>query len=519
MTPISIKQRLLADENVKVVERKVASEPSITRLGLAKYICAKLSFKDPKGDLQVSSCLKALRDLATKGVLPLPPPRISTQKEWNPRRLESGVDEPVGVPDRVDKIDNLELVAVPSSDDNLMRIFNELILSEHPQGHKRLVGRQMRYLIRSEHGWLGAIAFSSSALCLEARDKWIGWNNEQRTLHQNDVINMSRFLIIKKVKCKNLASRALGMVARQIPDDFEATYGYRPLLIESFVDTEHFTGTCYQAANFQMIGKTKGRGRNDTKNKYEESIKDIYVYPLDKDFRKKIGVSEDHVTGIRPLAIDHGLDGDNWAEQEFGNAELGDSRLTRRLIKIAEQKSQLQGLPYSQAAHGNSYDKKGYYNFIAKEKESLNFEQILASHQSCVVRRMASLDTVLAIQDTTDLNYTTSRECKDLGSIGTNQTKAEAKGLSLHSCFALTTEGLPLGVLNAACRAPEISKTKIKKAERRLLSIREKTSNKWLESYLDCVAVAKTIPDTKVISIMDREADIFELYEHVLEKG
>ncbi len=77
------------------------------------------------------------------------------------------------------------------------------------------------------------------------------------------------------------------MAIREFPRDFEIRYGYRPLLLETFVDTNHFKGTCYRAANWQWIGCTKGRGRQDRFNKKAESIKDIYVYPLEKDFRIK----------------------------------------------------------------------------------------------------------------------------------------------------------------------------------------------------------------------------------------
>ena len=241
------------------------------------------------------------------------------------------------------------------------------------------------------------------------------------------------------------------------------------------------------------------------------------MYPLVNDFRLKMGIMVEPETGVRPLPITHGLDGDAWAEQEFGGAELGDYRLTRRLVKIVGQKGQLQGLPYSQAAQGDRYDIKGYYYFIDSKKDSVNFEQILGPHRGCVIRRMASLKTVLVVQDTTDLNYTMSRECKGLGSIGTNQTKAEAKGLSLHSCLAFTEEGLPLGVLNAACCAPKPREIELKKSEKRHIPMEEKKTYKWLESYLDCVAVARTIPDTRIISTMDRDADIFELYEHVIK--
>ena len=141
-----------------------------------------------------------------------------------------------------------------------MRIWNEMMIREHPRGHGPLVGRQVRYLIGSEYGWLGAMDFAAPALQLADRDHWIGWTVDQRRDSLHMVVNMSRFLIRPSVHCANLASRLLPMAARQLPEDFERRYCYRPILMESFVDNAHFPGTCYQAANWIRIGRTQGRG-------------------------------------------------------------------------------------------------------------------------------------------------------------------------------------------------------------------------------------------------------------------
>ena len=153
-----------------------------------------------------------------------------------------------------------------------MRIWNEVMIRGHPRGAGPLVGRQIYYLVKSEHGWLGGVGFSSSALHLEARGRWIGWNWDMRRANLHHVVNMSRFLIRPGVSCNNLASRVLGMAVREFSGDFEARYGHRPVLLESFVDTSHYTGTCYRAANWQYIGRTKGRGRQDVFRKRDAGI-------------------------------------------------------------------------------------------------------------------------------------------------------------------------------------------------------------------------------------------------------
>jgi hypothetical protein len=80
------------------------------------------------------------------------------------------------------------------------------------------------------------------------------------------VINMTRFLIRPDVRCPNLASHVLGLCARRIAGDFARRYGLRPWLLESFVDTSAYAGTCYQAANWHKVGQTKGRGRNGARD-------------------------------------------------------------------------------------------------------------------------------------------------------------------------------------------------------------------------------------------------------------
>jgi hypothetical protein len=173
---------------------------------------------------------------------------------------------------------------------------------------------------------------------------------------------MSRFLIRSGVSCSNLASKLLGMAIRELPGDFEMRYGYRPLLMESFVDTDRFEGTCYRAANWQWIGRTKGRGRQDRSRRNPETVKAIYVYPLWEDFRSRLGVDEE--SGLDKLDIDSGVDGENWAANEFGDAPIGDKRLSCRLVKSAAEQGEQPGRTYSAVVGGDWPKVKGYYRMI-----------------------------------------------------------------------------------------------------------------------------------------------------------
>jgi hypothetical protein len=205
------------------------------------------------------------------------------------------------------------------------------------------------------------------------------------------------------------------------------------------------------------------------------------------------------------------LDAAGWAQQEFGDCELGDVRLTQRLIKIIRDKASQPGGSYSQAVGGDRYEVKSFYRFINNEdkKGEITAQTMLQTHRDQTIRRMKTESTVLAIQDTMEMNFSNLRKCKGLGEIGSNQTQTKSKGLSLHSCLAIGGEtGLPLGVLHLNGYAPESAKDKDPKRP-----IEEKESMRWLEAYDDAAAIAALIPETRVVCVTDREGDMFELFD------
>jgi len=504
-TALSIQQILAQPENTRLVTQLLESEEVINRSDLARELCEQLDLRDPKGDLRMGTMRKALRVLEAKGLWKLPAAESVGTGPWSPKRLAQPVAAPRALPAKVEEVQGLGLVAVTTEEEQ--RIWNELILSEHPLHNCRLVGRQLRYLVQSDYGWVGAVGFGSCALSLQPRDEWIAWNTTQRIAHLPRVINMARFLIRPKVNCANLASKVLSLCVRQVPDDFERRYGVRPWLMESFVDRSAYDGCSYKAANWRLVGQTKGMGRNGT-GKVCKSIKDIYLYPLVDNLDQRIGVQRQPLIA---LDADSGMDAAGWAQQEFGDCELGDRRLTRRLIKIISDKAAQPGGSYSQAAGGDRYGLKGYYRFLNNEDEGeeLTPQTLLQTHRQQTIRRMKTESTVLIVQDTTQLNYSTRPKCEGLGEIGSNQTKTKSKGLDLHSCLAIGGEtGLPLGVLHLNGYAPESAKGKDPQRP-----IQEKESFRWLQAYDDAAAIAALIPETRVVSVTDREGDMFPLFD------
>lgn len=519
-----IKRALSAPERIAFVRELLQRGAVRHRTALAVRVCERFRFHDPRGQAQLSGCLKALRELERAGHFRLPPPQVRPGLR-QVRRLGTPVPAPEGVPGQVDQVQGLQLVLVTSP--ALLAIWNELIQAEHPQGAGPLVGRQLRYLIGSAHGWLGAVGFAAAALQLAARDAWIGWDAPMRRAHLDGIVGMSRFLIRPAVRCRNLASKALHLAVAALRRDFARHYGHAPWLVESFVDRAAHAGTCYQAANWIRIGQTQGRGRQDRFNRGASSIKDIYVYPLQRDFRAQLGLAPEAGGGPLPLAA--GLDGQQWAQHEFGGAPLGDARLSRRLVKVAQAKAQAPDLAYTGVAQGDWAAIRAYYRLIDQPADAdavdelgqangadaaagVTMANILRPHRSRTLRRMMAQDTVLCVTDGTELDYNNLRQCEGLGVIGTNQTGARSRGLHLHTTMAVAPNGLPLGVVEADCDAPAGRADKHAPRE-------QKKTFKWIKHHRALVQVAGQMPNTRLIQVCDREADFFELFDEQRQSG
>ncbi len=512
-----ILQTLRAPASQELLETIIA-EWSDNRTRLGQEVCTAFGFQDARGRDQVTGCVKALRQLEGEGKISLPA-RQSGVARSTPVCLAEPVPAPVDVPDTVQGVKGLSLVRVDAPDQR--QIWNTLIDQEHPLGTTTFVGRQVRYLIDSDHGWLGAIGFSAAALTLKARDEWIGWDADTRTAHLQQIVGLSRFLIRPMVHCQHLASHVLGMVLRRVGGDFEARYGYRPWLVESFVEADE-AGTCFQAANFVCVGQTAGRGRNDRNHDSAVGVKSIYMYSLTRDWWSQLGRANVPLDPNRPLDPGEGLDSEGWAENELGGAPLGDKRLSTRLVKSAALLAGAPGVPPRGQTGSDPAEVKGYYRLMEQADESgVTPENILVPHRERAVRRMRGYDTVLLIQDGSDFNFATRPGCEGLGIIGKNQTGTMTQGLHLHATLAVSDSGLPLGVMSAKFESPPmpVSKTAPEDPESPAREKKPKT-HRWLTGLEDASGIAKAVGrKTRILSVMDREADCFCVFDKQRQLG
>jgi len=189
--------------------------------------------------------------------------------------------------------------------------------------------------------------------------------------------------------------------------------------------------------------------------------------------------------------------------------ELGDKRLRDRLMKIVGDRARRPDMSYLGACNGDRAAIKGFYGFVDSTRDGVSPEAILAGHRERTIGRMMNHEFVLVAQDTTDLNYSSRPQTAGLGMLGTNQTGAKSLGLQLHTSLAMTEDGIPLGVLKSVAYAPQ---PKAENPTNATVPIEEKGTFKWVAGYRDCVEICKRISKTRILSIMDREADFCELF-------
>lgn len=481
----------------------ISQQPGISRTQLSRQVCEFLDWRSPNGSLKEMSCRMALLKLDEMGYIVLPPSKGRPPSGNGAHEIGEAIDEPQALACELEELGEITLVAIKGWDRKRSRIWNVLMGRYHYLGPGPLCGTQMRYLIYSErYGCVGALAFSAAAWRVQARDRWIGWDEHARQQNLQKVVSNSRFLILPQVKVPNLASHVLSLASKRLAADWQQRYAIEPLVLETFVEQGRFKGTCYRAANWTYVGATKGRGRQDRNNERGTAVKDIYVYPLCAKARERLcnGLPKPpNVFGAACTPAD-------WAEEEFGAAALCDERRKKRLLILARDffARPQQSIPAT--CEGNRAKTKAAYRFFDHKEHTM--EALLASHYEMTTTRMREEKVVLAVQDTMMLTYN-HPATEGLGPIGSK--KDGGIGLVVHDTLCFNTEGTPLGLLDVQCWARDVGEFG-KKHQRHTRPIEQKESSKWLKSFQAAVEAQKHCPDTLLVSVGDREADVYELF-------
>ena len=259
------------------IQQTVAFFPNLSRTELARTICEHLKWRTPSGSSSYQACLQVLRQLEELDIVRLPP--LQENQRRGARKPLKWSEDSAEQPQLAAKLKELSPIRLEMVNaGNERRLWNEFVDRYHYLGYKHPIGANLRYFIVDAQGRsLGCMGFSFAVKQLPCRDEWIGWQDQKHKKHLNLVVNQHRFLILPWVKVKNLASKALSLAVRQLADDWRRRYGYRPVLVETFVDPSRFQASCYRAANWQYLGTTEKRRRKTQKS--------VYVYALEAEFK------------------------------------------------------------------------------------------------------------------------------------------------------------------------------------------------------------------------------------------
>jgi hypothetical protein len=280
-----IQGRLLSSDDIDIVREIIVSNPSWRRTRISQELCSRWGWFNHLGQPKDMACRSMLLKLEAKGYITLPARSSFPLNGLQHRSIPDINPDTTSIAASLRDLLPLSIEIVKGKDS--LALFCHLLSRYHYLGYSVTVGESMKYLIKDKFGRpLSCILFGSSAWKVACRDSYLGWKKECRERSLYLVTSNMRFLVLPWVTVAHLASHILGRIARRIRKDWVERYGHTVVLLETFVDTSRFRGTCYRAANWRYAGQTKGRSRNDRYNDLRVPVKDVYLYPLTPHFRE-----------------------------------------------------------------------------------------------------------------------------------------------------------------------------------------------------------------------------------------
>ena len=286
MASFVLQGRLLHDDDLARLCSLIAAHPAWSRRRLSVELAQAWHWHTPTGQLKDMAARTLLLKLEQRGLITLPPRRRTASRRL-PLVPELPLEPPASlITGTLRALTPLTLDLVAGT----QPAFSRTLATHHYLGYGGPVGEHLAYVVRDRQGRdVACLLFGAAAWKTKPRDGWIGWNDATRARHLHLIANNSRFLILPWVRVPHLASHLLGQIARRISADWACVYSHQIVWLETFVDPGRgFTGTCYKAANWQCLGLTTGRGKNDNTRKPNRSLKYVFGYPLVKDLRKAL---------------------------------------------------------------------------------------------------------------------------------------------------------------------------------------------------------------------------------------
>jgi len=283
---IMLSRPKITGELLSQIRQVMSENPDWGRKRISIHLCELWDWRMPCGQVKDISCRDMLRTLDKAGIIELPAPQRTFGQAPRKKAAHQTHDTTV-ISSRLNELQPLGIEIVGGG--AALKEFKSLIDQYHYLGFDRTIGENMKYIVRSNEGTpLACFLFGSAAWSCRDRDDYIGWSREQRVARLPMVTNNMRFMVAPWVRVPCLASHALSLVARRVSADWETKYGHSILLLETFVESSRFRGSCYRAANWIRVGRTAGRGRDDRRNARALPKKDIYILPLSRRWREAL---------------------------------------------------------------------------------------------------------------------------------------------------------------------------------------------------------------------------------------
>jgi hypothetical protein len=280
--------RVITQKDILYIRELIAAHPRESRRRLSARLCEAWQWKQPNGALRDMVCRGMLLMLDRGGQIELPPVKFVPHNPLARRvRPAPVVIDTTPVEGSLYQIQPLKFTQVRRSEEE--PLFNSLMEEHHYLGYEQPVGEHLKYLVWAQGRPIAGVAWSSAPRHIGSRDRYLGWNPEARRRNIRFIAYNTRFLILPWVRVKHLASHILGRMAARISEDWQNLYGHPIYFLETFVDPERFRGTCYRAANWVLLGRTTGRGKQSNSYVPNRSIKEVLGYPLTKRFRDQLG--------------------------------------------------------------------------------------------------------------------------------------------------------------------------------------------------------------------------------------
>lgn len=284
---LTYRKRVITPNDIAFISQIIEAHWSEGRTVISRRLCEAWDWRQTNGYLKDGVCRGLLLKLEQDGLITLPPRLLFINKTRNRKNSQATFDfSPEPITATLRNLGPIELRQVRRTPEE--KVFNSLIRQYHYLGYSQPVGEHLKYLAYAGDRLVACFAFASAPYAIDCRDTFIGWSVEARERNRHLLAYNTRFLIPAWVQVPHLASHLLGRVARSISEDWQELYHHPLLWLETFIDTERFTGTCYRAANWILLGLTSGRGKYNKTRKRLTSIKAMYGYPLTRDYRQRL---------------------------------------------------------------------------------------------------------------------------------------------------------------------------------------------------------------------------------------